>query len=615
MPTAVGLRADSRRLNRMALYDRDVDDIKEDVYNAKQRRGATVLLGAGASKSAGVPLAGEFCAQIKTRFQQKYRRAEKSGDMGYQSLMAQLSVDQRRELLSEAIDAAKINWAHIALAGMIRDGYVTRVLTPNFDPLVVQACALLNVFPSIYDFAASSAFKPNHVGSPAVFYLHGQRTGFRLLNTQPECEAHADSLRPVFDEAGQGRPWIVVGYSGQNDPVFDLLLRQRTFDGGLYWVTHQSDEPGRHLTDDFLDPGRSTFLVRGHDADSFFMRLADRLGCFPPDLVRDPFGHLQETYDRIVVTYPKGEDAKAQDILQQARDTVKRAAAAEVAAPAETDADDLTMLRLALATGDYDRVIAAWKDEPDPSVELSELAARALTEQGIKIGVDARRLTDPVQVRSSLESAIAKYAEAVLVNGDSYKAFNNWGDALSRISELEPDAAVARAGFEAAIEKLAEAVKLAKDHHYPLNNWGLALNRIARLEPDRAMARSWFEAAADKYRAAAEVKPDDPVTLQSLGATLSDIAQRTAPEQAAPIWDEAERVLKQAVALKSDDVYNLACLYALTQRHDEARALLLHAREVGMLPDAEHLRADADLAALQNEPWFQDLLVPPLADE
>jgi hypothetical protein len=119
---------------------------------------------------------------------------------------------------------------------LIDEGYVDRVLTTNCDPLISRACALVNSFPAVYDFAASHIFNPGQVGEKAIFHLHGQRDGFVLLNTRSEVTKHRNHVKPVFDDAHKGRVWIVVGYSGENDPVFDLLARVKTFEYGLYWI-------------------------------------------------------------------------------------------------------------------------------------------------------------------------------------------------------------------------------------------------------------------------------------------------------------------------------------------------------------------------------------------
>ena len=121
----------------------------------------------------------------------------------------------------------------------------TEFLTTNFDPLVVRACALSGIYPAVYDFAASQLLKPAQVPEMAVFHLHGQRTGFVLMNTEEECAAHARRLGPLFQDAGRGRIWVVVGYSGENDPVFDHLADVPAFDYGLFWVGYRDREPAK----------------------------------------------------------------------------------------------------------------------------------------------------------------------------------------------------------------------------------------------------------------------------------------------------------------------------------------------------------------------------------
>jgi hypothetical protein len=196
--------------------------------------------------------------------------------------MAELTLGERRDLIAEYVDKAKINWAHIGIACLLQKGYVDRFLTTNFDPLVMRACALLGEFPAVYDFAASQFLKPADIPDKAVFHLHGQRTAFVLMHTQAEVERQSERLGPLFQNAGEGRIWIVVGYSGENDPVFDHLARVDRFDNGLYWVGYLDSEPAEHVSKRLLLDGKYAFLVKGWDADSFFVSLTQKLGIFPP---------------------------------------------------------------------------------------------------------------------------------------------------------------------------------------------------------------------------------------------------------------------------------------------------------------------------------------------
>jgi NAD-dependent SIR2 family protein deacetylase len=172
---------------------RDIDEVCETLKNAKARRiGCSLLLGAGCSVSAGIPTAQGFVAEIKERYSFAYRRA---GPKTYPACMAELAPAERHDLIAEYVDKAKINWAHIAIALLMKEGYVDRILTTNFDSLVLKACALLGEFPAIYDFAASQSFDPTRVLNKAVFHLHGQRTGFVILNTSKQVEEQ--SVAPV----------------------------------------------------------------------------------------------------------------------------------------------------------------------------------------------------------------------------------------------------------------------------------------------------------------------------------------------------------------------------------------------------------------------------------
>src|SRR5665648_321714 len=160
------------------VMHRDIHDIKENLENARNNgKKCTLLIGAGCSVKANIPLASGFVELIKNEYPSAYERAE---EKTYPEVMSQLPFGHRRDLIARYIDNAKINWAHICIAVLIHEGYVDRVLTTNFDPLVVRACALLNEFPAVYDFAASQLFKSADVADKAVFHLHGQRGGFVL---------------------------------------------------------------------------------------------------------------------------------------------------------------------------------------------------------------------------------------------------------------------------------------------------------------------------------------------------------------------------------------------------------------------------------------------------
>ena len=102
--------------------ERTIDDLVETVGASKARgRGSTLLIGAGCSVTAGVPTAAGFVDLIKDRFPSAFSRAE--GET-YAKCMAQLSPGERQELIGEFVSEARLNWAHIAIAQLMKSGFV-----------------------------------------------------------------------------------------------------------------------------------------------------------------------------------------------------------------------------------------------------------------------------------------------------------------------------------------------------------------------------------------------------------------------------------------------------------------------------------------------------------
>ena len=194
--------------------ERPIEEVAETLKAGKRHnpnRKCTLLIGAGCSVSAGIPTANGFVKFIKDKYPSYYERAVKKD---YPSLMNELGENISKDLVSYFVDNAQLNWAHIAIAQLIHAGYVDRVLTTNFDPLVVRACALVDVYPAVYDLAASQMFKEAQLPDKAIFYLHGQRDGFKLLhdnNEQKELKSQLNQSLKAPGAAAAGSWSVTAG--------------------------------------------------------------------------------------------------------------------------------------------------------------------------------------------------------------------------------------------------------------------------------------------------------------------------------------------------------------------------------------------------------------------
>jgi len=611
--------------------DRSIDEIAETLKNAKQaERGATLLIGAGCSAAAGIPLAGEFVKLIRDKMPARCKRLQ---SVDYAEHMDALADGERHDLIAPYIDRARINWAHMAIAQLMKHGFVSRILTTNFDSLIVQSCAIAGVFPAVYDLASSSIFKPAQVRDPSVFYLHGQRLGFVMLNTKEQVRSHFDTLRPVFDRAGEGRVWIVAGYSGTNDPVFDHLAEVASFGHNLYWVGYGDDDPAPHVAN-LISRERCAYFVRGYDADRFFVELARALDCFPPEIVSKPFSHLSGFLELLMPFPPmpgSQEDLKeaARLRIQKAIDTFEIGA---VASPNETELrpESLDLWSLALA-GKYDEVLQVYEELPNPPDEARNAAAWAHIGRGnALLGLARAAVDDPPQksevdrlfeqacseykaaldVNSQLDAALYNwgnalgdwartksgeeadrhwreacecYAEAVRINPNKHEAFYNWGSTLD-------DWAGTKSGEEAdglwreACERYAEAVRIRPDMQEAFYNWGIALSVWARTKSGEEADRLWRE-ACERYADAVRINPNKHEAFNNWGSTLDDWARTKRGEEADRLWREACERYAEAVRIEPDlqeafhNWGNALSTWARIKSGEESNALLKEACE------------------------------------
>jgi hypothetical protein len=480
---------------------RSIDDVAETLQNAKSRgKGCTLLIGAGCSVKAGIPSAAGLVQVIKERYPRAFQRAQTKT---YARCMSELLLSERRDLIAEYVDQAKINWAHLCIALLVQGGFVDRVLTTNFDLLVVRACALLNEFPAIYDFAASQLFKAPDIPGKAVIYLHGQYTGFVLMNTEEDFDRHTHRLEPVFEDAGRGRVWIVVGYSGESDPVFNHLADVRHFDNGLYWVGYQNSDVPKHVEDRLLKPGKDAFYVTGYDADSFFITLTQKLAIFPPRLLAQPFSHIKSAME-MLTPYGFPGQAMEEDVTQTPREWIDRAI--QLFERGELSQGAFAAALKLLLAGAYESVLEFRKDyDRNPSPELGGPLSWAYVMQGNALSEKAKTRSGEDAEQLFLDAA-EKYQAALSIKPTMAEALNNWGNALADRARLKKGQNVDDL-FTQAAEKYSAALAMKPDMAEALFNWGNMLLDHGGTKTGEEADRL-FKDAAEKYQAALAIRPD-----------------------------------------------------------------------------------------------------------
>lgn len=232
-----------------------------------------ILVGAGVSVSAGIPDAGSITDDLRERYPEVMKKAKSDS---YFACMSLLPEGTRRQLIRTYIENCRVNKSYLALAALVKEGFVDRILTTNFDPLIEKALLLCGCTPTVYDFGSSRKFISGAAGPRTLLYLHGRSDGFLLLNTEEEINSLTGRLRPVFDDSSQKRSLIIVGYSGNDNPVFNGIAKLKSYQHGLYWVGYKNQPPSARVEQEILRR-TDAYFVAGETSDTFFEKLAASL--------------------------------------------------------------------------------------------------------------------------------------------------------------------------------------------------------------------------------------------------------------------------------------------------------------------------------------------------
>lgn len=276
--------------------------------DSKKDDGAILLVGAGISVTAGIPPAYELMKIAIKSFPDYFTKQEITScensdfqDLKYNEIMTKLSNTKRKELFrwyiegnkEKGIRKAKLNFAHLAIAELFKHGYFKRILTVNFDPLLIHACYMVGMYPlpAIYDVGAIGKINAELLHDPSIVYLNGQHVGFVQRNTTDQLQAHTETLRQIVRSTGCTKTWIIAGYSGENDPLMTALEELRPYNNWLYWLEYNK-KLSQAKSHQFLEKDEECKIITECDADETFMYLADQLDC-KLDFIQQPHCQLE----------------------------------------------------------------------------------------------------------------------------------------------------------------------------------------------------------------------------------------------------------------------------------------------------------------------------------
>ncbi|WP_201577257.1 hypothetical protein [Psychrobacter okhotskensis] len=511
----------------------------------------TILTGAGCSKSAGIPLAGELVKEMNLGFDVQLSNLSKEDRDNYNKCMNALTHQERRELLQNHIQEANINWAHIGLAALMDNGYTQRVLTFNFDNILMRACGLIGLYPSIYDFTNADVNLQNLIIDPSIIYLHGQSYGFRQLNDENETKDHANNMTNFIAQTLNTSPVIVAGYSGYNDGFFEQIDKHYCGEQRLFWIGYEKEIP-EHLRDFFKKYKNHAHYIGGQDADDFFVSLMQQLDCLPSFFTQ----HAQHTIKILdeVIDFPIPNTDGAINILSDLRQQMNKIGNEVLSLKA--------ILHNLMMEGKYSEVISTVESSENQDTnndeakieEIKNIYAWAQVNKASEDWALLKRDIDNIDIKV-VDHIFKLFEQAESVLSYSYELYTVWGVFLSELAGLVDDVNI----YESSISKLSKANKLnssAPTAYY----WGTNLLMLAELKDNFAYNQEALE--------------------------------------------------KLLIAEKADpkNVYNLACSYIRLGDIEIAKSKLITCKENKTLPSKKILLKDSDMNTFYDTLWFEELV-------
>ncbi|GEM_PF-4358085 len=462
-----------------------VEAISEMIAHEKGR-GISVLIGAGLSMSSGIPSAAGMIKEISKRFP---KTTEGISDSNYAAKMGALSTVDRKRIISELVGNAKLNPAHYFLGLLMAKGYIKRIISTNFDPLAAKACYLHNCFPAVYDLTQVTKYERGQFSDPSIIYLHGQSSGFRLVNTSEELRENKKRVSALFDDILDDSHLLVVGYSGQNDDILSSIAARKNRNHRIIWCTYGNDSTSKGLGKGVLPLVNSSpdnKIAVNVDADRFFSLLAFDLKIFPGLFLDNPISYVRESYFRSLnlssfrrlrgtgiktfaaLEHMSGYESRYRQQVPDLREQYREMSDRErglwrriIAGPKEADIDLIHT------------------DEPENEGEkkiFSWIAQNYATHLGDRICQDPDLFSE-----TRLDKINDLFEYAAKISPSAHQSLHNWGSCLALVSKSllwREDI------FLLAHDKILESNNLRDDKYVSLNDLGYFTGMFAAASKD-----------------------------------------------------------------------------------------------------------------------------------
>lgn len=282
---------------------------QQDLFNYIKNRidkisNYSLLLGAGASVTSGIKT-GE---DLVNSWRQDIFNQISDGDTDYSTEIARAKIKetygrdydetreysslfklkydlpaQRRNFVEKEIKNTTLSIGYRYLANLVEANYFNTIFTTNFDQLIEQSLleANLKINAIVCSHDASVSSIPVVSNRPKIIKLHGDFLFDDIKATLSETARLEKNMEDKFEEFIKNFGLIVIGYSGRDDSIMNILEKfvnkEGYLDSGLYWCIRNDDEVLKNDRLRRLLSKDKVFIVRISGFDEFMAELNDSI--------------------------------------------------------------------------------------------------------------------------------------------------------------------------------------------------------------------------------------------------------------------------------------------------------------------------------------------------
>ncbi|MHC4154076.1 MAG: SIR2 family protein [Planctomycetota bacterium] len=535
------------------------------IHRTMQDRSFTFLLGAGASATSGIPMAGPLARRWVEELYTRHVRDKSEISLEDWATPENVSIpgfrldnvatfysdvydrrfaddpDTGYAYLEDEMGDAEPSIGYSVLAQVLEDTRHKVVITTNFDNLVADALSIYaGTFPLVCGHESLTGFVRPKLRRPLVAKIH------RDLLFAPESDTAstrrlddrwASVLRRLLDEYTP----IVVGYGGNDGSLMGFLeaLQAGEIRGGVYWCYRMADGiPCSRITNVVAKHKGKLIPIVGFD--EFMLQIGERFQYRPlseeiehqartrANRYREQFERFQRSLHRL------GTDVETEKAVRSVREalvaTVKRETswwAWELRAQAEKSPDERERI--------YRRGLEQFPDNHELVGNFAYFMCKG---------------------RRQHDEAEQLYRRALELHPADAHNTGNFAHFLCNVSK----------NYDEAELLYRRAVELDPDRALPIGNLAVFLWHI----------RSAFDEAEDLFRRSLMLDPNNACIVTSFADFKGEVRGDA---------DEAEQLYRRSLELDSDHAYNV-CHYAgflLAQRRlDQAKDQLARAKKLNL---------------------------------